>query len=80
MKCYGNGSLLEFHNVFDDVSNVLKASHVLAGTLGNLNDNGSAHFLCGLQNRLCPLEVVGVECTDCIVSGISGLNHFFCRN
>ena len=80
VKCYRNGSLLEFHDVLDDVSDVFETSHVLAGTLGYLDDDGSTHLLCSLQDCFCPLKVVGVECTDCIVSGICGLDHFFCRN
>ena len=80
MKSYRNSDLLILDDIPDHVSNILEAGHILACALGNLDDDGSLRLLSGLQNCLCPLKVVEVESTDRIVTGISGLDHFFCRN
>ncbi len=47
-----------------------------AGTLGNLEDNGSVLFLAGLSDALNDFHVVDVESTDGVAAVISFLEHF----
>ena len=46
-----------------------------AGTLGNLEDNGSVLFLAGLSDALNDFHVVYVERTNCITAMISLFKH-----
>ena len=78
VKSYRNCDALALDNVDYDVPYCLETCHVLAGTLGYLYDDRRIGLLSCLQNCLCPLKVVEVECADCIMSGVSVCDHFLC--
>ena len=79
VKSYRNCDALALNNIADNVLDGLEACHVLAGALGNLNDDRRIGLLSCFQNRFCPLKVIKVKCADCIMSGISFCDHFLCR-
>ena len=56
------------------------ATHVLACTLGNAQNNRGIIFLSGQQDGFGPLQVVDVEVTHCVVTRFCFVQHFFCRN
>ena len=56
----------------------LEAGHVLAGTLGDTQDDRTLHLLAGGQNSLGPLQVVDVELRHTVVAVTSFDEHFGC--
>ena len=56
------------------------AAHVLAGALGYAQDNRGVILLRGEQDRLGPLQVVDVEVSNRVLTGLCLVQHFFCRN
>ena len=62
----------------DHGGNGLEAGHILAGTLGNAQNDGALHGLRLKQDALGPLQVVDVELADTIMA-IAGLQeHIGC--
>ena len=75
-----NGDVHVVNKISHDVANDLEAHLPLGGTSGALNDNRSLELLGGLKNGARPLEVVGVEGGDAVVTLYGGLEHSGCIN
>ena len=56
----------------------LETCHVFSCTLRYAKDNRRIHLLCGKKDGFCPLQVVDVKLTNCIVAGFCFVQHFFC--
>ena len=63
------------NEILDDVLDDLEALLPLGGTSGALDDDGGLGLLGGGQNRAGPLEVVGVESGDAVMTLDGGLEH-----
>ena len=66
--------------VVNHIYNYLVATHVLSSTLRCLDHNRCVCLLNSSQDALCPLEVVCVERRNCVVTLVSLVDHFCCRN
>ena len=56
----------------------LEAAHPLGSTSGALNDQRALGLFSSLEKSERPLQVVGVEGTESIMSGLSLLEHVSC--
>ena len=52
--------------------------HVFTGTLGNTKDYRRVELLSCLKDSFCPLKVVDVELTNCIMACFCFFQHFCC--
>ena len=80
IQMQGNGNIniqILQHSVYH-TNDYIKTTHVFAGTLGYTQDNRGTKLLSGEQNGLCPLQVVDVELTYCIVTCFCFFEHFCC--
>ena len=80
MQSHRNGDVQLLNHTLDHANYGLVAGHVLACALRYTEDDRRLELLCGLQDRLCPLEIVDVELTYGILAGTSLVQHFLSRN
>ena len=73
----GNGDVELFEHSGDHAYNGLVAAHIFAGALGNAENDRRVELLRGEQNGFCPLKVVDVELTYCVVACLCFGEHFF---
>jgi len=78
MQGNGNGDAHGIDHGADHGGNGLETGHVLAGTLGDAQDDGALHLFAGGQDCLGPLQVVDVELRHTIVAVTSLDQHFGC--
>ena len=78
MQSNGNGDPHGIDHCADHRSNGLETGHVLAGTLGDAQDDGALHLLAGGQHSLGPLQVVDVELGHTVVAVACLDEHFGC--
>ena len=74
----GNRDLELLEHTVDHADYGLVAAHIFACALGYAEDNGRIELLSRQENRLCPLEVVDVELSNRVVTGLCLCQHFFC--
>jgi hypothetical protein len=74
----GNGDTHGIDHSADHGSDGLEAGHVLAGTLGNAQNDGALHFLAGGQDCLGPLQVIDVELRHTVVAIACFEQHLGC--
>ncbi len=80
VKGYGNRDAEGLVHGLDHGSYGIEAGHILAGALGNTEDDGSLLLLSRQKNGLGPLEIVDVELAYGVVSGLGLVKHFLCIN
>ena len=68
MQSDRDGDAHGIDHCIDHSSDGLEAGHVLAGTLGDTQDDRTLHLLAGGQNSLGPLQVVDVELRHTVVA------------
>ena len=78
MQSDRDGDAHGIDHCIDHSSDGLEAGHVLAGTLGDTQDDRTLHLLAGGQNSLGPLQVVDVELRHTVVAVTSFDEHFGC--
>ena len=74
----GNGDAHGIDHSADHGSDGLEAGHVLAGTLGDAQNDGTLHLLAGGQDSLGPLQIVDVELRHTVVAVTGFDEHFGC--
>ena len=63
---------------FTIAATVLKPVMYFPAPLGYTKDNWRIHLLCGKKDGFCPLQVVDVKLTNCIMAGFCFVQHFLC--
>ena len=76
VKCNRNSDVQFFQHSFHHTNNCLVACHILSCAFGYTEDNRRVEFLCCKQDCFCPLKVVNVELTNCIVTSFCFFQHF----
>ena len=79
MQSNGNGDVQFFEHTVNHAYNGLVAGHILACALGYTKDYRGVQLLSGLQDSLCPFQVVDVELTNCIMASFCFFQHFCSR-
>ncbi len=82
VEVHGNrhGDVHVVNEVLDDVGDDLEAHLPLSSASGALDDDGRLQLLGSLEDGASPLEVVGVEGGNAIVTGNSGVEHVLSVN
>ena len=75
---HGNGDAQALIHGADHGSHGLETGHILAGTLGNTEDDGAVHLLRSQQDALGPFQVVDVELTDGVMTVTCLQQHIGC--
>ena len=78
MKSNRNSDVQLFHHTVNHTYNSLITCHVFTGTLGNTKDYRRVELLSCLKDSFCPLKVVDVELTNCIMACFCFFQHFCC--
>jgi len=78
MKSNRNSDVQLFHHTVNHTYNCLITCHVFTGTLGNTKDYRRVELLSCLKDSFCPLKVVDVELTNCIMACFCFFQHFCC--
>ena len=76
VKCNRNSDVQFFQHTFNHTNNCFVTCHVFSCTFGYTKDNRGVEFLCGKQDCFCPLKVVNVELTNCIMTSFCFFQHF----
>ena len=78
MQSNRNSDVQFFDHSFYHSSYSFETCHVFSCTLRYTKDNRRIHLLCGKKDGFCPLQVVDVKLTNCIVASFCFVQHFFC--
>ena len=68
MQSNRNSNVQLFQHSVNHSYNSFVTCHIFSGTFGYTKDYRGVAFLCSLQNSFCPLKVVDVELSYCIVT------------
>ena len=78
MQSDRNGDAHRIDHCVHHCGDGLEAGHVLAGTLGDAQNDGTLHLLAGGQDSLGPLQIVDVELRHTVVAVAGFDEHFGC--
>ncbi|KRM55077.1 hypothetical protein FC18_GL001675 [Lacticaseibacillus sharpeae JCM 1186 = DSM 20505] len=71
-----NSDVHSLNSCFDELLAKFVATHVLSSAHRGLDKNRNVLFLSSTKDSASPFEVVGVECTNCVVTLTSRCKQF----
>ena len=80
VQSYRNSDAHGIDQIVYHVNYHFVSAHVLRSALRCLDHDRGLSLLSSLEDALCPLKVVGVECRNSIMSFVCFVNHLSCRN